>query len=401
MNRRELLKAGGTLGVLAGLAPTAPSRANDRIGVGVIGAGVRGQLHFGFLGEVPDLELVAYCDVLPFRLDEARAKAPAAKSYSDYRRLLDDKDVDAVIVSTHFSEHLPVVLAAIDAGKHVYCEKTMIMGLDETHAVVEAAQRHPAQIFQTGFQYRTSPLYEKAGALVKSGAIGEITAVNCQWNRNGNWRRPVPDPKWERQVNWRMYREYSGGLVAELSSHQMGFCDWILGSELETIQGVGGIDYWKDGRETYDNTHVVTRYRSGVTAVYSSQTTNSLGGYRIVVMGKDGTLILTTQKGWIVPEGEPPETPEGIDLVSGASVMSEADNAYRLSDGRAALRVDAPEGEPTPVALQLFADAIHSGRQPVSDVRNGAKLSALVQLSNDAMRENRIIAWEPRFDFDD
>jgi len=401
MNRRDLLKTGGTLGVLAGLAPmaVAPSRANDRIGVGVIGAGVRGQLHFDFLRDVPDLDLVAYCDVLPFRLDEAREKAPAATSYTDYRRLLDDRDVDAVIVSTHFSEHTPVVLAALDAGKHVYCEKTMIMGLDETRSVVDAAGQHPAQIFQTGFQYRTSPLYEKAGALVKDGAIGEVTSIDCQWNRNGDWRRPVPDPKWERQINWRMYREYSGGLVAELSSHQMGFCDWILGSELETIQGTGGIDYWKDGRETFDNTYVLTRYSSGVTATYSSQTTNSLGGYRIVVMGKEGALILTTQKGWIVPEGAPPATPDGIDLVSGASVMRDDGNSYRLADGRAALRIDAPEGEPTPVALQQFADAIYSGRQPICDVRNGAKLSALVQLSIDAMHEKKIISWEPHLGF--
>ena len=142
MKRRDFLIASGAIAASAGLRSTfaRASSPSDRIGIGIIGAGVRGRLHFKFLQEVPMLELVAYCDVLPFRLEEARAVEPAAHAYSDYRRLLDDKDVDAVIVSTHFSEHHPVVLAALDAGKHVYCEKTMIKGITEIREVYDAAQ---------------------------------------------------------------------------------------------------------------------------------------------------------------------------------------------------------------------------------------------------------------------
>lgn len=392
MKRRDFLLASGAIAASAGLRSTLAraSSPSDRIGIGIIGAGVRGQQHIDFLRKVPALELVAYCDVMPFRLEEARAAEPAARAYSDYRRLLDDKDVDAVIVSTHFSEHHPVVLAALDAGKHVYCEKTMIKGIAETREVFNAAQDRPGQIFQTGFQYRTSPLYEAAHRLIADGEIGPITAVNCQWNRNTSWRRPVPDPKWERLINWRMYREYSGGLVAEMSSHQIGFCDWVIGSDLEFVQGVGGIDYWKDGRETYDNVHVVTRYKSGVTATYTCQTTNSLGGYRIAVHGKKGTVILNTRRGWLVPEGDAIASSGGVDLVSGASVDVGLEHAYSIAAG---------DDDPTPVALQRFVEAIRDKRQPASDVASGAKISVIVQKAIDAMDSNEVIPWNAEYDF--
>ncbi len=401
MKRRDFLITGGAIAASVGLGPALASTrsATDRVGIGIIGVGSRGKQHFKFLQDVPMLKLVAYCDVLPFRLDQAKTAEPGARAFSDYRRLLDDKDVDAVIVSTHFSEHHPVVLAALDAGKHVFCEKTMTKGIAETREVFDAAQKRPSQIFQTGFQYRTSPLYEAAARLIVNGDIGQITAVNCQWNRNGNWRRRVPDPKWERQVNWRMYREYSGGLVAELCSHQMGFSDWVIGSELEYIQGVGGIDYWKDGRETYDNVHVVTRYKSGVTATYTSQTTNSLDGFRVSVLGKKGTVILTTRRGWVVPEGDSIAASAGVDLVSGASVDVGPENAYKTANKGSTMRINAPADDPTPVALQKFGEAIRDQRQPVANVGSGAKLSVMVQLAIDAMDGKKVIPWSAEHNY--
>ena len=401
MKRRDFLITGGAVAASVGLGPALAQSGSptDQIGIGIIGVGSRGKQHFNFLRNVPMFKLVAYCDVLPFRLDEAKAAEPGVRAYADYRRLLDDKSVDAVIVSTHFSEHHPVVLAALDAGKHVYCEKTMIKGIAETREVFDAAQKRPGQIFQTGFQYRTSPLFEAAAAMIGNGDIGQITAINCQWNRNGNWRRPVPDPKWERQVNWRMYREYSGGLVAELCSHHMGFCDWVISSELAHIQGVGGIDYWDDGRETYDNVHVVTRYESGVTATYTSQTTNSLDGFRISVLGKNGTVILTSRRGWMVPEREAIAAPAGLDLVSGASVDVGPENAYSTADEESAQRIDGPADDPTPIALQKFGEAIRDQRQPVSNVGSGARISVMVQLALDAMDEMKVIPWRAEHNF--
>jgi predicted dehydrogenase len=196
-----------------------------------------------------------------------------------------------------------------------------------------------------------------------------------------------------------MYREYSSGLVAELCSHHMGFCDWVIGSELEHIQGVGGIDYWVDGRETYDNVHVVTRYKSGVTATYTSQTTNSLVGFRIAVSGKKGTVILTSRRGWMVPEGDVIAASAGLDLVSGASVDVGPENAYRTAVEESAQRIDAPADDPTPVALQKFGEAIRDQRQPVSDVGSGARISVMVQLAIDAMDTRKVIPWHTEHNY--
>ncbi len=403
MRRRKFLTSSGIALAGIGLGPllaraTAPS---DRINIGVIGTGVRGRQLLSFLRDMPQFRVAAYCDVLPFRLDEARAvTAPSAAAYTDYRHLLDDRNVDAIVVATHFSAHHPVVMDALDAGKHVYCEKSMTKGIDQTREVVDKAGQRHEQIFQTGFQYHTSPLYMQAANMIARGDVGEVAAVECQWNRNGDWRRPVPDPKWERQINWRMYREYSSGLVAELSAHQMDFCNRILGSGVKQIQGVGGIDFWQDGRETYDNVHVVCRYRSGVTATFASLTSNSLDKYRVAVLGKKGSIVLTTRRGWFVPEGESLETPDGIDLVSGASVVDGSQRAYRSTDTGSAYRIDAPDDDPTPHALEVFGSSILDNRQPASNVFTGAKASIMVQMAIDAMDNGTVEQWQPEYDLE-
>ncbi len=402
MKRRDFLIAGGAMAASVGLGSTlagvvAPS---DRIGIGVIGTGVRGKLLMKHMRKVPMLRLEAYCDVLPFHLEDAGSKVDSsARAYSDHRKLLDNKAVQAVIVATHFSEHQRVVLDALDAGKHVYCEKTMTKGIAGTRQVFGAAQVRPGQIFQTGYQYRSSPLYNAAASMIANGDIGPITAINCQWNRNGNWRRPVPDPKWERQINWRMYREYSSGLVAELCSHQMDFCDRVIGSELQQIQGVGGIDYWKDGRETYDNVHVISRYASGVTATFSSQTTNSLGKYRIAVLGRKGSVILTTRNGWFVPESAATEVPAEFDAMSGATLVVGPEQGYSTVDEGSMKRINAPDDDPTQIALEKFAEAIRDNHQPASNVATGAKASVMVQMAIDAMDRQQVIPWSSEYDF--
>ncbi len=399
MNRRQFLGAGSAIAV-AGLSP-ALARAGagvDAVRIGVIGTGARGRQLMDFLNELPGFRIAALCDVLPFRLDEARSDAPGSSAVADYRRVLDDKAVDAVIIATTFSEHNHIALDALDAGKHVYCEKTVVKGIDPALALVAKARKRSGQIFQAGFQYHSSPLYRRAAEIIGRGDIGELVAVNCQWNRNGDWRRPVPDPQYERQINWRMYRDYSSGLVAELSAHQMDFCNTLLGDKIETIQGSGGIDYWKDGRETYDNTHVVCRYRSGVTATFTSLTANSMDSYRIAVLGSRGSIILTTRQGWLVPEGEGPTLENGLDLVSGASMADGSQSNWRRSADQAAWRIDAPDSDPTADALRDFRTAILDGRQPASDVRVGAKASIQVQMAIDAMDKQRVIPWQADHD---
>ncbi len=399
MRRRDFLKNGGLIvgGLGLGSACAGAVAPSDRVNVGVIGTGVRGQQLIGFLAASPEFRVVACCDVLPFRLDEAQAlTGGGSRAYDDYRRLLGQRDIDAVVIATPFHHHHTATLDALSAHKDVYCEKSMAKGIDESLAVVRAAQASD-RVVQVGFQYHDSPLYRAAAAMIADGELGDITAVNCQWNRNGDWRRPVPDPKWERQINWRMYREYSSGLVAELSAHQMDFCNWILPGGVERIQGVGGIDYWRDGRETYDNIHVVCRYGGGITATFASLTTNSLGSYRISVLGSRGSIELTTRRGWYFPEVADTTSPNGVDLVSGASVYA-TPGAYRSADTERFYRIDAPDTDPTPFALQAFAAAVRERSEPVSNVRTGAIASIMVQMAVDAMDTGDSRRWRPDYD---
>src|SRR5690606_17041028 len=236
-------------------------------------------------------EVVACADVIPFRLENAMKWAPKAKAYPDHEALLADPRVEAVLVCTPFATHAQIAVAALTAQKHVYCEKTLAKGLPDIQRIIDAAKQR-TQVFQTGHQYHSSPLYNKARQMILDGYLGEITAVHCQWNRNGDWRRPVPDPKWERLINWRMYREYSGGLVAELMSHQIDFINWVTNSRPERITGFGGIDHWKDGRETYDNIHLLYEYPSGLDAAFTCTTTNAHEDYQVKVLGSKATMLL-------------------------------------------------------------------------------------------------------------
>lgn len=395
MRRRDLLTTAGMVLVASAAGLRTGVAASDRIRVGIIGTGIRGQQLLDFLLASPEFEVSALCDTLPFRLDEAVAMTRAAatknrpETYNDHRRLLDRAPVDAVIVATPFYHHAEAALDALDAGKHVYCEKTMTRGVVDTRRVLQAA-RESDRIFQAGFQFGTSPQYTAALELIRDGELGEIVAVDCQWNRNGDWRRPVPDPRYEREINWRMYREYSSGLAAELSAHQMEFCNRFLPGGVEHISGVGGIDYWKDGRETYDNIALAVRYRDGVTATFRSLTANSLGGYRIRVRGNRGTIELDFGGAWFSPEVVNDAPEQGVDLVSGASVAG-AQDGYRLADGTYRYPIDAPPVDATAHAIQLFATAIRDNRQPASNAETGAVVAVMVQMALDAMDTAEVV----------
>ncbi|MGI9531657.1 Gfo/Idh/MocA family protein [Lutimonas sp.] len=391
MKRRKFIENSALLSstVIAGTsglwAASNVTGANDRINMAVIGTGDRGQGMIPFLSQIEGLHLAACCDVLPFRLDEGMAKAGTkTKGYTKYESLLNNKNIDAVLIATPFNTHSQIAIDALDAGKHVYCEKTMAKGLDGINALV-AKVSEGSQIFQTGHQYHSSRLYAHVVELIKKGEIGKITSFECQWNRNGDWRRPVPDPSLERAVNWRMYREYSGGLTAELSSHQIDFVHWVLGENPAKIMGAGGVNYWKDGRETYDNTHLIFEYPSGVKATFRCLTSNSLGDYQIKVHGDKGTILLDYGKAWIYYEGGDQKEMGDVDGVSGATA-----NPQMQGYGKP---IEVSHMDPSKQALIDFRDSIQNNSMPISNVKTGADTAKAVQLSLDAMYKNEIVSW--------
>ena len=359
--------------------------ANETINIGVIGTGTRGGGLMRIINTIDKVNVIAGCDVLPFRLNKGLARSKSNPvGYSDYRKLLDNKYIDAVIVATPSNTHSKIAIDALDAGKHVFCEKTLAKGYDGIRKLVNRADQSK-NIFQTGHQYHSSRLYTHVVDLIKDGKVGNITAFECQWNRHGNWRRPVPEPKFEKAINWRMYREFSGGLTAELASHQIDFVNWVLNETPKQVMGVGGVDYWKDGRETYDNVHLIYSYPNGVKANFTYLTSNAKDGYQIKVIGDKGTIIIDTKNAWFYPEGKWKDRVLGeVDGVSGATVQWDKEKGSKIN---------LEHLNPTKQALLYFKEAILNNQQPKSNIITGAKTAICVQMGLDAMYNNEIVKW--------
>jgi len=362
-----------------------PSK-NDVLNIGVIGTGDRGGGLIPIINEIEGMNVSACADVLPFRLQSGLEKAQGkAKGYSDYRALLDNKDIDAVLIATPFNTHNQIAIDSLDAGKHVYCEKTMVKGYSAIKELVEKTSKSE-KIFQTGHQYHSSRLYTHLVDLIQNGKIGKITAIECQWNRNGNWRRPVQNPEHERAINWRMYREFSGGLLAELCSHQLDFSNWLLDAVPTQVMGDGGIDYWKDGRETFDNVHMIYSYPNGVRAKFTCLTSNSKDDYLVKVFGDKGTITIDYTKAWFYPEKTKNAKEIGeVDGVSGATIKWDQEKGIPL---------EVEHLDPSKQALLDFRDSVFHNSMPKSNVVTGAKAATCVQMGLDALYDGEIVHWK-------
>jgi predicted dehydrogenase len=353
--------------------------------MGIIGTGDRGGGLIPLVNQIENLEVGACCDIIPFRLESALKSVDGTKAvgYKDYRKLLENPDLDAILVATPFNSHAKIATDALLAGKHVYCEKTMAKGYQGIGQLL-ALGKSSSKTFQTGHQYHSSRLYKHIVDIIKNGKVGKIAAIECQWNRNGDWRRPVPQPELERLINWRMYREFSGGLLAELCSHQIDFINWVTGTVPEKVMGVGGIDYWKDGRETFDNIHLIYSYPNGIQAKFTCLTSNAMDDYKIKVMGDKGTIILDYNEAWFYPEGEYKREIGTVDGVSGATTKWEKGKGVPIEVGHA---------DPSKQALMDFRENVVNKTEPISNAVSGAKAAICVQMGLDAMYNNEIVPW--------
>lgn len=390
MNRRNFVVKTGlataTLGTSTSLMANfaAIDKRKDIINLGIIGTGDRGGGLIPLINEIEQINVAACCDIIPFRLEDALARTKGkAKGYADYRRLLDDQTIDAVLIATPFSTHSDIAIDALDAGKHVYCEKTMAKGYDCIQTLVDKA-KGSRKIFQTGHQYHSSRLYRHAVKLIADGKIGKVISFDCNWNRNDDWRRLVPRPELERAINWRMYREYSGGLLAELCSHQIDIVNWILEECPSKVMGSGGIDYWKDGRETYDNVHLIYTYPSGVKANFTCLTSNSMDGYRTKIMGDKGSIVLGFSNAWFHPEVKNKSELGNVDGVAGATLKWEVEKG---------IPIELEHADPSAQALLDFKESILNNSMPESNVISGAKAAICVQMGLDAMYNEEIVHW--------
>jgi predicted dehydrogenase len=452
LSRRDALKAAGAVtaavAVSAVIAGHRESAAIHRVraaagqtGYAVIGTGSRGSFLLDRLKAVDAGRCVALCDIYQPNLDAAMKRmGNTPRPFKDYRAVLEDKTVEAVVIATPLFRHFDITRDALLAGKHVFCEKSLVFKAEEVHRLRALAAEHPGQVLQAGLQRRYSPFYKAAKEMIDKGLIGEVTHVRAQWHRNGSGRRSVADPALDRQINWRFYREYSGGPAAELASHQMDIADWFFGAGPEFVCGIGGIDYWRDGRTTYDNIQLLLQYPKGRKLMYSSISTNSFlplfGGTRPEfgeeIMGTGGTIQITIGDSinprvgpalavWYREPGGATVTPAGKaaeNWVAGATTAGSAPASKALPlllpkdviTGREsflerelkyarrwlyARGITVPEEDRNPVELSLedFFRSIREGRRPAADVEVGLADSTSVILANLAMDEGRRVYY--------
>lgn len=302
------------------LAQTGDQGMNKQLKLGVIGVGSRGLLLLHYLMELEkelNFEVVAVCDDYKPHNERAKEKTGGkATAYYDFKELIDRKDIDAVVIATPLHAHAHITNAALKNGLHVFCEKAMARTLEDVKSMADS-HYNTGRVLQIGHQRMFDPRYLRALELINAGEIGKVTQMRAYWHRNNDWRRPVPEgkPELERKINWRLYSEYSCGLMTELASHQIQVANWLKDDLPLSVMGTGSINYWKDGREVFDNVALIYSYADGTQFIYDSMTSNRHYGLEEQIMGDLGTLEMEINRRYKENAPPPPEPPPPAGIV--------------------------------------------------------------------------------------
>ena len=441
ITRRDAVKVAGATGVALGLASAVKSEApaflksvhaaNNQVAYGIIGTGGRGQYLLGLLKGVDTGRCVAICDVS----DEALNKGKMAignnpKTYKDYRQLLADSSVEAVLIATPVYLHYPMLEDALKSGKHVFCEKSLVFTPEEIHKVKTMyPSQFPKQVLQVGLQRRYSEYYQMVKDMVDKGMLGDVKFMYAQWHRNPGWTM--------KPGNWRLYRKTSGGIAAELASHHFDVADWMFGSTPEMVMGLGGLDTMHDGRDIYDNIQLIIKYPKGKRMMWSGSSTTShlplFGGARAeqgeMISGTQGTVHITIGDGKMDPnppvaiwykEPNPPKVTTGAKnekfqagasfaLASGSRALPVLLSGDKMTGNESFIEKEmkfarqwlysknimVPQESKNPVttSMEHFFNDIKTGGKPKADYMVGLHDSATVCLSNKAMDEERRVLF--------
>ena len=406
MNRREMLGGASAAWLamgLEGVRGLAEPANTDELRVGMIGPGSRGQELLRQLLHVPGVRIAAVCDIYEPRYAQVnRLVGAEVPNTNDYRELLERKDLDVIYVATPVSLHAEHVLAALKTGRPVYGEKAMGFTPDECREIYAAASK-PEALFQIGHQYRYAPWVQAAVDAVKKGKIGEPTHVYAYWHRNNDWRRPVPSPdpggNLERLINWRLYRETSGGLVTELGSHHIDVANWVFDAIAERATGMTSIVSYHDGRTVGDNVQAVFSYPGGRRLMFSSLTNNAKMGNELWIYGTEGSVAITIEDAtfYYEPKKHPKAAVAGAEVVAhgittGASYNTQGEMPYRGPGEK--LAVTATE-DPTLTACRAFIECVRAKRQPLANARVGYGSAIAATIANRAVYEEQGIAVPP------
>jgi predicted dehydrogenase len=224
----------------------------------------------------------------------------------EYRQILDDKNIHAVIVATPTHQHKDIVLQALQAGKHVYCEAPLAHTVEDARTIARAARDSKKAYFQAGLQQRSDPEIVHILNFVRAGAAGTAFLARAQYHKKNSWRRSSPNAEFEKALNWRLHKETSVGLVGEIGIHNIDSAGWFLNSRPTSVTGFGSTILWNDGREVPDTTQSVIEYARGARMLYDATLANSFDAEYDMYYGTNATVMLRDRRGWMFKEVDSP-----------------------------------------------------------------------------------------------
>ncbi|MEW6358377.1 MAG: Gfo/Idh/MocA family oxidoreductase [Planctomycetota bacterium] len=321
LSRRDFMRSAaatgaGVLLARGAMGQEAPAKKADDLNVALIGAGSQGRVLIAACLNIPGVRFKAVCDIWDYSQTYAanilKKFGHEVTAYQDYQDMLGkEQGLDAVIIATPDWVHAEQTIACLKAGKHVYCEKEMSNDLEKAKQMILTA-RETGKLLQIGHQRRSNPRYWHAKRLLeKDKILGRVTQALGQWNRSVAQSQDLGWPKkytmddamlkkygydsMEQFRNWRWFRKYSGGSIADLGSHQIDIFNWFLDAPPKSVLASGGLDYYKD-REWYDTVMAIYQYAppaGTVRAFYQVLNTTSYGGYYEAFMGDEGSLVVS------------------------------------------------------------------------------------------------------------
>ncbi len=432
--RRHFLQSGPAMLAAAGFAGADQNVSpNDRIRIATIGFGGMGMGDTKYALSVPGVELVAVCDIYDGRLTRAReVHGDHIFTTRDYREVLARKDVDAVIIATPDHWHAALSIAAMEAGKDVYCEKPMVQMVADGSTVVATAQR-TGRVFQVGSQYVTSAVYQKARDLFQAGAIGRLTMVEAWLDRNtalGAWQYSIPPDAspatvdWDRFLGrapkrpfeairlfrWRNYQDYGTGVAGDLFVHLLSGLHLVTGSiGPDRILATGGLRYWNDGRDVpdvmlamldYGKQETHPEFTLSLRVNLKSGVPEERFGFRF--LGTDG--VITTSMSSLLLEKAPPEREPGYSIETfPKAVQEEFLRQYRQKYPRQTTPAASiePERFAPPQGYdahrehhRVFYEAVRSRKKPVEDAVFGFRAAGPALLANTSYFEKKVCRWD-------
>ncbi len=316
-SRRDFLRGGSMAALMAAMgaqrleaADPAPAEARKsdgaKVKTAIIGLGPWGREVMTTLQRVPEAQVAALCDSYPAMLRRALSNAPGATGSEDYQTILADKEIKAVIIATPSHQHKDLAIAALQAGKHVYCEAPMAMSIEDSKAIAKAAKAAVGQVFQVGLQNRSEPQRNFLLKFVRSGALGKFVMARAQWHKKQSWRQTSPNAEREKAINWRLSKETSLGLIGEIGMHQIDVMNWYLKELPRSVTGFGGLIHWKDGRDVADTAQVVLEYGEGVQGIYDCTIANSFDSEYDIIYGTDAAVMTRGGSAWLFKEVDSP-----------------------------------------------------------------------------------------------